>query len=408
MEKAKTELKFYHGLIIFAFLVIPILLFVCAPLQSYLGMIGLAITEIILLIIAIISAAVTGSPLKEVFPLKKPALRHIAAVIVFWAATTALSALGNAVIMFFLPGFEERLFETSRNMTGMFSTIPVWAGFLIVACMPAVCEEALHRGFIQYTMRGLKSKWLIVLIMGLIFGAFHLDASRFLGTALFGAVLAYMMIETGNLLVPAALHFFNNGVSFLITMSVNTEAASAVDSSIVTDSILFALIGVFLIIGAFAPLLLYAGNLLLHDKAYNIERKGARKKAKIAAITLGLVLFVGGFAVLFSGIVSMFGEFGETAVVSVSGVFTADEEQTFAFDVEEEREYMFIMMLNSPDYEAEARLTKNGGDDVYQLAAKNTTDVQMLPLAAGSYTFSLTFSETPPDDYRYTLYFRIN
>ena len=43
-----------------------------------------------------------------------------------------------------------------------------------------------------------------VTAMGIIFGIFHLDFVRFIPTAVLGAALTYVMLETDNILLPNA------------------------------------------------------------------------------------------------------------------------------------------------------------------------------------------------------------
>ena len=51
METGKYKFRYYYGLVAF-FASIVLLIFVCAPLQLYFGMAGLAATELILLLLA--------------------------------------------------------------------------------------------------------------------------------------------------------------------------------------------------------------------------------------------------------------------------------------------------------------------------------------------------------------------
>jgi len=296
----KIDLKFYHGLIIFA-LQVAVVLFIFTPVQERWGMAGLAATEIALLLIAVIPVIISGNELKEVFVFKGVRLRQIVSLVVFWGAATCLNALAAAVLMFFWPEYYGSILETNRFMSEFFGKIPLWAAFIIVAAMPAVCEEALHRGFIQYTMREIKNKWLIVLIMGVIFGIFHLDPIRFLSTALLGGVLAYIMVETGNLIIPMLFHFFNNAVSFLITMS-SAEAAHSLEAAPDLSDMTQGLIGAYIIIGSFAPVLFYLADTLLQAKEYNAGRKPARKKVMIIALSANALLFIAGIVIIAGGL----------------------------------------------------------------------------------------------------------
>ena len=48
---------------------------------------------------------------------------------------------------------------------------------VVVDNLSNYCEEALHRGFIQYSFQSVRSDWVIILSMGFIFGLFHMDPS---------------------------------------------------------------------------------------------------------------------------------------------------------------------------------------------------------------------------------------
>src|SRR5690606_35829883 len=106
----------------------------------------------------------------------------------------------------------------------------------VFAVMPAICEEALHRGFIQSTMRSIRFDWVIVLIMGFIFGVFHLDPVRFLGTAILGAVLSYVMVKTRNIFYPSFLHMINNAIPVILMYTLLQPATQ--DNAVYADQVL--------------------------------------------------------------------------------------------------------------------------------------------------------------------------
>jgi hypothetical protein len=136
--------------------------------------------------------------------------------------------------------------------------------------MPAICEEALCRGLIQYSFGGLRRKWLTVLIVGILFGIMHLDFYRFLPTMLLGLAMAYIMAETRNLLLPMLFHFINNAWSTVLSWATAPLTESLQTQSL-SDSSGF-LIGGSLLVCAVVPWLLIFGA--RPDKA---ERSAAGK-----------------------------------------------------------------------------------------------------------------------------------
>ena len=271
------------GLAVF-FLVLLLLVFVATPVQLAWGMWGLAVTELIILAAAIIPALLYKWDLKEVFPLDVPSPRQITGVCILWFGSyVAVTAVSSIIIYFFPQG----LWEVSRYITELFRSTPFPVTLFIAAVMPAVCEEALHRGLIQYTF-GTQKKWVLVLAMGLIFGLFHLDPYRFLGTAILGAVMTYIMAETNNLVLPMLFHLINNSFSTFATF-VNdpTTTAEAVGMPL-------ASVGAFLIFTAVTPFLFVIGTRFLKSKGAN---KQNGKKEILAAAVAALILILIGLAV---------------------------------------------------------------------------------------------------------------
>jgi membrane protease YdiL (CAAX protease family) len=207
--------------------------------------------------------------------------------------------------MFFFP---EQMLETAESIGETLLSVQLPATLFIATLMPAICEEALHRGFIQYSLRGVKNKWLRILAVGIIFGIFHLDPIRFLPTAILGAILGYLMIETENIIIPALLHLLNNTVSVLTTAlsSLLTDALPQdieISGAELTTSTYLLVIGVYLVISAAIPWMFILGTRLLHTKEYNDEKKFTRKKIPVISIVISSLAFVLGAAAFITGLV---------------------------------------------------------------------------------------------------------
>jgi len=92
---------------------------------------------------------------------------------------------------------------------------PIW-GYIIFAFSPAVCEEILFRGVILSSLRKKVSSTVCILLVGFLFGAFHMHIFRILPTALLGVALTFIVYHTGSVYLSMAAHFFNNG--FALTL----------------------------------------------------------------------------------------------------------------------------------------------------------------------------------------------
>ena len=209
MNQIKRRLNPAYGIAVFVIIEI-IFLFVFAPLQYYFGMLGLALTELGLLACTLLAVKITGQSFREVFPVQLPKFGQLMGTLLLWGGCFLLTMLVTLMLMYFFP---EGFLQVSTSMNSIFATVPAPLRILIVAVMPAVCEEAMHRGYIQHSFQSVRSDWVVILSMGLIFGLFHMDLYRFLPTAILGVGLSYVMQKTHNILLPALFHFANNFLS---------------------------------------------------------------------------------------------------------------------------------------------------------------------------------------------------
>ena len=261
-------------------LVLAILLF--APLQASLGWAGLILTELAFLALAVGTALLHKTPLEEVFPLKRPTLRELGGVLLLNLSGLMLSVFATHVSLILLPQSMPEIKELHDFLyTGQ--SLPVMV--LVVAIMPAICEETLQRGAILSHLRSLKKEWLIILIMGILFGLFHLSALRFLSTAILGALLSYLMIKKNNLVLPMLMHLVNNLVSVMAGTMASENAGQALDTMQTITPL--QRIGGGCIVCCLVPVLLVAAANL-------IDPTGHRRKSWLVAGLCSVALFAAG------------------------------------------------------------------------------------------------------------------
>jgi sodium transport system permease protein len=103
---------------------------------------------------------------------------------------------------------------------------PWWLSGLLIAVVPAICEELFFRGWVLAAFAGERPGWrravAAVLLQAAAFAAFHLLPERMPQTFLLGAVLGWMTLATGSL-VPAVIgHLAHNAVP-LVLVALATE-----------------------------------------------------------------------------------------------------------------------------------------------------------------------------------------
>ena len=428
----KRTLKPYHGIILFA-LVVVFELFGAAPIQARLGMAGVAVTELIILAMAIIPALLLKVNLKEMFPVKKPALRQVFGVLLIWFGTFLLGILITMFIGFFFP---QGMAQLGTDMGNIFRSVPMWATYLIVAVMPAICEESLHRGFILTSMKPIRKDWIIVVVMGVIFGIFHLDPYRFAATAILGMGITYVMLKTQNFLMPALFHLVNNSLSVIASfLSAGAAgAAQQADTAAVLSSGMS--LGSYLIIGSIIPFLLLGGVVLLREKidpaaqsasepaaptpaaaqadaatacaaptastATQVDAQTAaakRKKSTLRALIISAVLFavmlIAGAGIIAVSVLAN-PVLDHTETVSIN---EDTQPLVLTFDVTVPRAYLLTYDLSTERGLIEMTIKDASGKEINSFSAAKINGSEPVTLETGRYTVTFTFIQKDIESY---------
>lgn len=96
---------------------------------------------------------------------------------------------------------------------------------LVVALVPAACEEILFRAALQPTLQALvRNNHLGILLTAVVFSLAHGDLYGFLPRLFLGVLLGYLFSATGSLVVSACAHFVNNLVVVIFFHFHNTGA----------------------------------------------------------------------------------------------------------------------------------------------------------------------------------------
>ncbi len=376
--------------VLWFFLFMAVFIFVCAPLQFRFGMTGLALTELIILIMAVIPAFLSGQKFSEVFPVKIPSGLKLLGVLLMWAGTFLIVLVFNVVIMMLLP---QEMAQETTGLNAAFTSIRFLPAFLIVAVMPAICEEALHRGFILSTMKTIRKDWVVVLIMGILFGLFHLSVVRFAGTAILGAVMTYIMLKTRNFIYPAFLHLINNTVPLLLVFFVTGASgtgeqvtAEMLEQSTGISDVLT--LGAIILFACGAPVLIAGGAALINRKKsveYTPEEKTERNKKAIRVIIVSAVLS----SLLFiSGLVLMVGGMLTDMPLNIDEQFEltqASEPKVYTTNITLSRPYALQYNLSADKGLVHLEIVDESGETVFDIFASEIFGNANYTLTPGTY-----------------------
>jgi membrane protease YdiL (CAAX protease family) len=118
---------------------------------------------------------------------------------------------------------------------------------LVVAVIPALCEETLFRGFVQKSFeQKLKPFWSIF-ITALFFGLYHFNPYGLLPLIALGAYFGFAAYASNSIFVPMILHFINNLLAvlafFLLGSDELINTAANKTESLFPQLISFAIFG---------------------------------------------------------------------------------------------------------------------------------------------------------------------
>lgn len=349
MERISEQgrLRPWMGVALFG-AVLAFLIFVASPLQIKLGIPGLIITELGLLVIAVVFCLIRKVKIREVFPVKKIKVSEFIGCILIVTGSFPISVLLLSFTAMVLPS---SVAEITPLADFIYGNLNYPLAVLIVALMPAVCEEAINRGAILSNFRSLKHDWIIVLIMGSFFGLFHVTILRFLPTMFLGMMLSFVVVKKNNILLSILMHFTNNLISISMAyLSGQTEttiaAASNADYS--------AVFGVYLILGFLCPVIITLGVML-------VDPKGHRKIRFLYAGILSAVMLVSGIA--FTAV-----KFSKSMILNTtfSYLVTEDDKECsmIDFDVEESRSATVAATLVNAEGSYTIRIDGDSGSNI--------------------------------------------
>ena len=157
----------------------------------------------------------TRSP-RKTLSLRLPAWKTIPAAILV-ALCLYPSVLWLAEGIQHLYPISSETVQQLKPFSDLVAQAPLLHVILLLALVPAVCEELAFRGFIMSGLRSGGRKSTANLISSVFFGLAHGLLQQSLSTCVVGVVIGFIAVQTGSLLPAIAYHFTHNALAVSVT-----------------------------------------------------------------------------------------------------------------------------------------------------------------------------------------------
>ena len=148
------------------------------------------------------------------FSLRMPRAWHFVAAILIglsaWVPAHEVNVLQQSLL-----GTPETVVQSAERLVEALKLLPPATALLILALLPAVCEELLFRGFLLGGLRSSTGKWPAIVASAAVFGVFHFFVFRFAVTAGLGVILAYLCWQSRSILPAMVTHALHNTLGVL-------------------------------------------------------------------------------------------------------------------------------------------------------------------------------------------------
>lgn len=170
---------------------------------------------------------------------------------------------------------------------GSSENISSWYEFLMSVCLiavlPAIGEEFLHRGLLINGLNKLGVKKAII-YSSLLFGLMHMNIGQFFYASIIGIVLGAVAIFSRSIIPAIIVHFMNNTIGLYLNFASTTglpggNAMDKILKFLTGGNFIFSIIFVLLFASLLIILLFYLVMALLNISAKNSAQQYAEKMA---------------------------------------------------------------------------------------------------------------------------------
>ncbi len=215
------------------------------------------------------------NPVKA-FRIKKITGMEAFLIVMMAVSSSLIASVLNAAVIYFL----EKIGTIPLDNVPTPQSIPeLWIQILVIALIPAICEELFFRGIIYGSYKGMGAR-MSIFISAFYFALFHFDIRNLLGPFLLGLLLAWYCYRTGSVFAGIVAHFTNNLLAVLINW-YNRDII--VEQMVLTEETMGQLFVLALVVGCILVILMKAFVVITRKEAKMDSDEGAKLPLSLIA-----------------------------------------------------------------------------------------------------------------------------
>lgn len=198
-----------------------LVLVVALLLMVYLGgimslshpVMGVVVPQFFIGVLPVLACIYIKGNAREIFKLNIPKGKDLLGSVCLYLGAGSLSLLISNLLSMAFPDNSQGLNEEYAKLLDGISFVPA---LLLIALVPAVCEELMFRGYMFTAFRQKMSLPKAIFFVSVLFGISHMSLIKIIPTAVLGAALAYAIYKADSIAASSLIHFLNNAVSVFI------------------------------------------------------------------------------------------------------------------------------------------------------------------------------------------------
>lgn len=168
--------------------------------------------------------------IRRALALHRPRLRDVLAGVLLgicmWTVAHELFVLQQAVIP-----TPPQMLEMNEPLVEALRSQPLLMALLLIAVIPATCEELLFRGFLLNALRGSTARWTAIILTAATFAMFHFFLFKFSTTFVLGIALGWLCWQSASIWPAIVAHALHNGLAALSARNPHWHAALGIDTA---------------------------------------------------------------------------------------------------------------------------------------------------------------------------------